>query len=136
MDDTTVTLLRSRLGGQAIAASKAEDAGEPSTSSDIWSDEVDSVLVRAPLEAYINAAVKRSTRRAPRTLREGDVYIAQLREPLALDAFKRPEDTAAFVRACRKLGAYIEDGTRESRERAKVVFAQVEEQMPSPEEPR
>lgn len=135
MDDSTVTLLRARIGGRTVAAAKA-DAGEATAgASDLWSEEVDAVMVRAPLQEYINAAVRRSTRRPARELREGDVYIAAFREPLALDGFLRPEDTAAFIKACRKLVSRLEDGTMEARQTSKMVVAQMTEQIPSPEAP-
>jgi len=136
--DTTATLLRSRMMPALAAmlpASVTDSRGEQAATS-LWSEEVDSVLEREKLEAFIKATVAATAGQEARDLREGDVFLVEATEALPLDGLRRPEQTDDFVGICKRLVKAIRDETAAQRQIAGVQYRQVLEQASNTSEPQ
>jgi hypothetical protein len=143
MTESTVTLLRSHYDAE-FGTGDSPDLGDVVTRaelevpSDRWSDEVDSVLLREDLTAFINEAVGRfgpPGLREPRSLREGDVYwlVWEEKQP-SPDSRIGLEGTEEFLAACRRGLVGAGDVTAAARQAAKRTYFQAVEKTRAKQE--
>jgi hypothetical protein len=73
--------------------------------------------------------------RSPADLREGDVFSVASEDFLPLDDFRRPQETARFLRTCRRFVSQLSDETVAQRQVSGMAYRQVLARASAPGEP-